>query len=264
MTESASSIDLTGCDPRYLKNTPVRVEIVKLNKRFGDNHVLRDVDLVVEPGETAVIIGRSGGGKSVLLKHIIGLERPDSGTVKIAGFDAFSRELRERVRLAMVFQASALFGSMSVGENLSLWLTEHRICKDPEIVRSIVAQKLEMVGLEGKEEIMPSELSGGMKKRVAIARALVMNPDLILYDEPTSELDPLIAETISQVIMDLKQRLHITSLVVTHDIGLALYVADRIAMIHEGRIVEIGTPEQIKKSSNPIVNEFVSVQTKHL
>ncbi len=164
----------------------------------------------------------------------------------------------------MVFQASALFGAMSVGDNWSLWLTEHRICKDPEIVRSIIAQKLEMVGLEGKEEIMPSELSGGMRKRVAIARALVMNPDLILYDEPTSELDPLIAETISEVIMDLKQRLHITSLVVTHDIGLALYVADRIAMIHEGRIVEIGTPEQIKKSSNPIVNEFVSVQTKHL
>ena len=264
MPEQTSSIDLTGCDSSYLRNTPVRVEIQKLNKSFGGNHVLKDVDLTVEPGETLVIIGRSGGGKSVLLKHIIGLERPDSGSVKIAGADVFADGLRDRVRLAMVFQASALFGSMSVGENLSLWLTEHRICKGPEIVRRIVAQKLEMVGLEGKEAIMPSELSGGMRKRVAIARALVMNPDLILYDEPTSELDPLIAETISEVIMDLKQRLKITSIVVTHDIGLAFFVADRIAMIHEGRIVEVGPVEQIKKSANPVVKEFTSIQTKHL
>jgi phospholipid/cholesterol/gamma-HCH transport system ATP-binding protein len=161
----------------------------------------------------------------------------------------------------MVFQSSALFNSLSVGENVGLWLREKRICKEQRI-REIIAEKLEMVGLEGTESLRTSELSGGMKKRVAIARSLAMNPDLILYDEPTAELDPLTTDELANTILRIKESVHNTTVVVTHDLNFALYISDRIAMIHDGRIIEVGTPASMKTSTNPIVRSFIYTTTK--
>jgi phospholipid/cholesterol/gamma-HCH transport system ATP-binding protein len=240
----------------------VRVEVQRLNKFFGTHHVLRDLDLTVEPGETFVIFGPSGCGKSVLLKHITGLLTPDSGRILVDGEDLRAGDGRGRFRMAMVFQFSALFNSLSVGENVGLWLKEHRICNSAEIAM-VVAEKLALVGLAGTERSMPSELSGGMKKRVSIARALAVNPHLILYDEPTGGLDPVLTEQIGHVIADLKQ-LKITSLVVTHDLNLGFAVADRLGMIHEGRLIEVGTPEGVRATTNPVVRAFISTQMKIL
>jgi phospholipid/cholesterol/gamma-HCH transport system ATP-binding protein len=240
----------------------VRVEVKRLNKSFGTHHVLRNLDLAVEPGETFVIFGPSGCGKSVLLKHITGLLTPDSGRILVDGEDLTAGDGQRRFRMAMVFQSSALFNSLSVGENVGLWLKEHRICGPGEIAR-IVAEKLALVGLAGKEATMPSELSGGMKKRVSIARALAVSPNLILYDEPTAGLDPVLTEQIGHVIADLKQ-LKITSLVVTHDLNLGFAVADRLGMIHEGRLIETGTPEAIRGTASPVVRAFISTQMKVL
>ena len=239
----------------------VRVEVQRLNKFFGTHHVLRDLDLVVEPGETFVIFGPSGCGKSVLLKHIPGLLVPDSGRILVDGED-LQAEGRRRFRMAMVFQSSALFNSLSVGENVGLWMKEHRICGPSEIAR-VVAEKLALVGLAGSQQAMPAELSGGMKKRVSIARALAVNPHLILYDEPTAGLDPVLTEQIGHAIADLKQ-FKITSLVVTHDLNLGFAVADRLGMIHEGRLIETGTPEGIRATTNPVVRAFISTQMKVL
>ena len=240
----------------------VRVEVQRLNKFFGTHHVLRDLDLVVEPGETFVIFGPSGCGKSVLLKHITGLLTPDSGRILVDGEDLQAEGRRRRFRMAMVFQSSALFNSLSVGENVGLWMKEHRICGPSEIAR-VVAEKLALVGLTGMEQAMPAELSGGMKKRVSIARALAVNPHLILYDEPTAGLDPVLTEQIGHAIADLKQ-FKITSLVVTHDLNLGYAVADRLGMIHEGRLIETGTPEGIRATTNPVVRAFISTQMKVL
>ncbi|HSC70001.1 MAG TPA: ATP-binding cassette domain-containing protein [Candidatus Methylomirabilis sp.] len=248
---------------REERATPgVRVEVQRLNKFFGAQHVLRDLDLTVEPGETFVIFGPSGCGKSVLLKHITGLLRPDSGRILVDGEDLGAGDGHRRFRLAMVFQSSALFNSLSVGENVGLWLKEHRICHPAEIAR-VVAEKLALVGLAGKETTMPSELSGGMKKRVSIARALAVNPHLILYDEPTAGLDPVLTEQIGHVIAELK-RLKITSLVVTHDLNLGFAVADRLGMIHEGRLIETGSPAAIRATTTPVVKAFISTQMKVL
>ena len=238
----------------------MRVEVQHLNKFFGPKHVLRDLNLTVESGETFVIFGPSGCGKSVLLKHITGLLQPDSGRILVDGEDLRAGNGGRRFRMAMVFQSSALFNSLSVGENVGLWLREHRICGADEIAR-IVAEKLRLVGLAGTERAMPSELSGGMKKRVSIARALAVNPHLILYDEPTAGLDPVLTEQIGHVIADLKQ-LKITAIVVTHDLNLAAAVADRMGMIHEGRLIETGAPIQIWATTNPVVRAFLSTQTK--
>jgi phospholipid/cholesterol/gamma-HCH transport system ATP-binding protein len=244
------------------RKTPgVRIEVQRLNKFFGSHHVLRDLDLSVETGETFVIFGPSGCGKSVLLKHIPGLLTPDSGRILVDGEDLHA-EGRRRFRMAMVFQSSALFNSLAVGENVGLWLKEHRICGPTEIAR-IVAEKLALVGLAGQEHAMPAELSGGMKKRVSIARALAVTPHLILYDEPTGGLDPVLTEQIGHVIADLK-RLKITSLVVTHDLNLGFAVADRLGMIHEGRLIEVGTPASIRATTNPVVQAFISTQMKVL
>ncbi len=240
----------------------VRVEVQRLNKSFGSHHVIRDLDLRVEAGETFVIFGPSGCGKSVLLKHITGLLRPDSGRILLDGQDVLASDGHPRVRMAMVFQSSALFNSLSVGENVGLWLKEHRICGREEIAR-IVAEKLHLVGLGGSEALMPSELSGGMRKRVSIARALAVNPRLILYDEPTAGLDPVLTEQIGHVIADLK-KLKITSIVVTHDLNLGFHVADRLGMIHEGRLIETGTPASVRATENPVVRAFLSTQTKVL
>lgn len=242
----------------------VGIRIEKLNKYFGDNHVLKDVDLEIAAGETFSIIGPSGTGKSVLLKHIIKLETPDSGEIYIDDTPLFqpkSRAIARDYRFSMVFQSSALFNSLTVGENVGLWLREKRICKEQKI-REIIRQKLAMVGLDGKEGMNTSELSGGMKKRVAIARSLAMNPDLILYDEPTAELDPVTTDELANTILKLRESTRNTTVIVTHDLNFALYVSDRIAMIHDGRIVEVGSPDQIKTSQNPIVRNFVHTTTK--
>jgi phospholipid/cholesterol/gamma-HCH transport system ATP-binding protein len=238
----------------------VRVEVQGLNKFFGTKHVLRDLTLTVEPGETFVIFGPSGCGKSVLLKHIARLLVPDSGGILVDGEEFVAGAGHRHFRLAMVFQSSALFNSLSVGENVGLWLREHRVCGPREIAR-IVAEKLALVGLAGTEQARPAELSGGMKKRVAIARALAINPHLILYDEPTAGLDPVLTEQIGTVIADLK-RLRITAIAVTHDLNLAAAVADRLGMIHEGRLIEAGTPDQVWSTSNPVVRAFLKTQMK--
>lgn len=242
----------------------VSIRIERLNKFFGEKHVLRDVDLEILPGETFSIIGPSGTGKSVLLKHIVKLEQPDSGEIFIDDIPVFSKgqaPLGRNYRYSMVFQSSALFNSLTVGENVGLWLREKRICKEQRI-REIIAEKLEMVGLEGTESLKTSELSGGMKKRVAIARSLAMNPDLILYDEPTAELDPITTDELANTILRIKESVHNTTVVVTHDLNFALYISDRIAMIHEGRIIEVGTPTSIKASTNPVVRSFIYTTTK--
>lgn len=257
---------LTGGDCRagYEEPHGVGIRIENLSKSFGENQVLRNVNLEIEPGETFCIIGPSGTGKSVLLKHIVKLEKPDSGRILIEGHDIFAdqaKQIPRDYRYSMVFQTSALFNSLTVGENVGLWLREKRICAEPRI-RRIIRDKLRLVGLEGKEGLRTSELSGGMKKRVAIARSLAMNPDLILYDEPTAELDPVTSDELARVIMNLRDQVNLTTIIVSHDLSFALYLADRVAMIHEGQIVEIGTPDQIKASQNPVVRKFIYTTTK--
>jgi phospholipid/cholesterol/gamma-HCH transport system ATP-binding protein len=242
----------------------VGIRIVRINKSFGAKHVLKDVDLEILPGETFSIIGPSGTGKSVLLKLIVKLESPDSGEIFIDGVPVFREKTRDSerdYRYSMVFQSSALFNSLSVGENVGLWLREKRVCKEVRI-REIIREKLAMVGLEGTESLKTSELSGGMKKRVAIARSLAMNPDLILFDEPTAELDPINSDELANTIIKVRETTRNTTVIVTHDLNFALYVSDRIAMLHDGRIIETGTPAEIKASVNPVVRGFVYTTTK--
>jgi len=239
----------------------VGVQVRGLRKSFDGQEVLKGLDFDVRPGEIFVLMGPSGSGKTVLLKHLVGLEEPDAGEILIEGKPIQSPEVMNQYRMAMVFQSGALLNSLTVGENVGLYLSEHRLHPPEEIAR-IVAEKLEVVGLKGTEDKMPSELSGGMKKRVAIARALVIEPQLILYDEPTSELDPLSAVVIAQEIVHLKQRIHVTSLVVSHDRDLAFGVADRIAVIGEGRLLTIGSPEEVRRYPDPIVQAFLNAEFK--
>ncbi len=249
-------------------NTPnnhrsgVGLQVRGLRKSFAGQAVLNGIDFEVQPGEIFVIMGPSGSGKSVLLKHLIGLEMPDAGEILINGESIQTPEIASKYRLALVFQSGALFNSLTVGENVGLYLSEHRLKPPAEIAR-IVSEKLEDVGLKGTEDKIPGELSGGMKKRVAIARALVIDPQLILYDEPTSELDPLSAVVIGEEILKLQQRIQVTSLVVSHDRNLAFGVADRIAVINEGRILTIGTPEEVKRFDDPLVQRFLRADFKH-
>jgi phospholipid/cholesterol/gamma-HCH transport system ATP-binding protein len=237
----------------------VGVQVRGLRKSFNGQEVLKGLDFEVEPGEVFVLMGPSGSGKSVLLRHLIGLEEPDEGEILINGQSIRSPEVMDRYRMAMVFQSGALLNSLTVAENVGLYLSEHRLKPTEEIAR-IVTDKLEQVGLKDTEEKMPNELSGGMKKRVAIARALVSEPQLILYDEPTSELDPLSSVVISEEIVRLNERIQVTSIVVSHDRDLAFGVADRIAVISEGRILTIGTPEEVKSAENPLVQHFLKAQ----
>jgi phospholipid/cholesterol/gamma-HCH transport system ATP-binding protein len=239
----------------------VNLQVRGLRKSFGGQEVLKGLDFEVRPGEIFVIMGPSGSGKSVLLKHLIGLEPPDAGEILINGESIQMAEIASKYRLAMVFQSGALLNSLTVGENVGLYLSEHRL-KPPEEIKRIVAEKLEDVGLKDTEARMPGELSGGMKKRAAIARALVIEPQLILYDEPTSELDPLSAVVIGEEILQLQRRIHVTSLVVSHDRDLAFGVADRIAVINEGRIITIGTPEEVKRHADPLVQKFLHADLK--
>jgi phospholipid/cholesterol/gamma-HCH transport system ATP-binding protein len=239
----------------------VSLQVRGLRKSFGDQEVLKGIDFDVQPGEIFVIMGPSGSGKSVLLKHLIGLEPPDAGEILINGESIQSPEIAAKYRMALVFQSGALLNSLTVGENVGLYLTEHRL-KSPEEIAKIVAQKLDDVGLKGTEDKMPSDLSGGMKKRAALARALVIEPQLILYDEPTSELDPLSAVVIGEEILELQKRIHVTSLVVSHDRDLAFGIADRIAVINEGQILKIGTPDEVRRFEDPLVQKFLNADLK--
>jgi len=242
-------------------NSGVSLQVRGLRKSFGGQEVLKGIDLEVQPGEIFVIMGPSGSGKSVLLKHLIGLETPDAGEILINGESVESAEIAAKYRMALVFQSGALLNSLTVGENVGLYLTEHRL-KPPEEIDRIVVEKLQAVGLTDATDKMPNELSGGMKKRVAIARALVIEPQLILYDEPTSELDPLSAVVIGEEILELKKEIRVTSIVVTHDRELAFGVADRIAIINEGLIVTVGTPDEVKKFNDPLVQKFLRADFK--
>jgi phospholipid/cholesterol/gamma-HCH transport system ATP-binding protein len=239
----------------------VGVQVRGLRKSFDSQEVLKGIDFEVKPGEIFVIMGPSGSGKSVLLKHLIGLEPPDAGEILINGESIGSEETAEKYRLAMVFQSGALLNSLTVGENVGLYLSEHRL-KPPEEIEKIVSEKLRDVGLADAADKMPSQLSGGMKKRAAIARALVIEPQMILYDEPTSELDPLSAVVIGEEILKLKERICVTSLVVSHDRDLAFGIADRIAFITDGRIVAIRSPDEMKRSQEPEIQIFLRADIK--
>ncbi len=231
-----------------------------LKKSFGPNPVLDGVNLEIEKGESVVIIGRSGGGKSVLLKHLIGLMKPDSGRVLIAGEDIIDLNERELIRVrrqfGMLFQGAALFDSLTVAENVGFAFRRDRSLGEKEVACR-VAEALEMVNLPGVEDKRPSELSGGMRKRVGLARAIVYRPEIVLYDEPTTGLDPIAAARIDNLIMRVTERRHVTTVVVTHDMRSARRVGDRILMLHNGKIYATGTPEQIFGSQDPIVKRFV-------
>jgi phospholipid/cholesterol/gamma-HCH transport system ATP-binding protein len=239
----------------------VVIKVENLIKTFGRRRVLDGVTFEVSEGETFVIMGGSGCGKSTLLRHLIGALKPDSGKILIKDKDITridEGQLDEiKKRFGMLFQSAALLDSLTVEENVSLPLREHtRLAAD--IIKIMVKMKLSLVGLRGFENHMPSELSGGMKKRVGLARAIAMDPDIVFYDEPTAGLDPVVGAVIDKLILDLSKKLLMTSVVVTHDMQSVFRIADRIAMLHKGRILHIGTPEEIKNSANPIVQQFIS------
>jgi len=243
-----------------MEKKEVVIAVRDLVKKFGDRVILNGVDLEIFRGETFVIMGGSGCGKSTLLRHMIGNLKPSSGRVALLGediTDLYGAELDDvRKKIGMSFQSSALFDSMTVGENVSLPLREHTKLSE-SVIDIIVTMKLELVGLRGFEDLMPSELSGGMKKRVGLARAIAMDPQIIFYDEPTAGLDPIVAAVIDKLIIDLSKKLSVTSVVVTHDMKSVMTVGDRIAMLYEGKILEVGTPDEIKNSSNEMVQQFI-------
>lgn len=238
----------------------IAIECHDVWKSFGRKHVLRGVNLSIKAGETLVIMGQSGTGKSVLLKHFVGLLAPDRGAVLVDGQDVAGLNRKNlfelRMRFGMVFQGAALFDSNTVTENVGLAMREHTDMTGTEI-RAIVKEKLKMVGLEGVGDKFPSELSGGMKKRVGFARAIAMNPECVLYDEPTTGLDPITADVINTLIIKLADELKITSVVVTHDLASAYKVADRIAMLHDGRVIFEGTPDEVRNTDNAFVRQFI-------
>lgn len=236
------------------------IRYVDLFKAFGDKEVLRGVDLEVERGQTVVVLGGSGSGKSVLIRHTIGLHQPDSGEVWVDGQEitGFNEEqlVASRKKVGMLFQAGALFDSMNVGDNVAFALREHTDW-DEEKVRARVTEVLGLVELENIEKLMPSDLSGGMRKRVALARAFALAPQAILYDEPTTGLDPITANTINHLIRSLQKRLGVTSIVVTHDIHSAFTVGDRVAFLRDGKILFDGTVEEAKMATEPMLRNFL-------
>jgi phospholipid/cholesterol/gamma-HCH transport system ATP-binding protein len=237
------------------------IEISNLYKNFGDNAVLRGVDLNINEGETLAIIGQSGCGKSVLLKHIVGLLYPDKGYVKVEG--EIVNQIKEnklfemRRMFGFLFQGAALFDSMTVEENISLPLVENGYGYSEMEIKKIVSEKLEMVGLHGREKLKPAELSGGMKKRIALARALVTNPKYMLYDEPTTGLDPVMSDSIDELIDELNKKLNVTSIIVTHDMFSVTNVAEKIAMMYDGKIYFSGSPDELIKSDDEIISNFI-------
>jgi len=237
------------------------IKLVNLYKDFDDNQVLRGVDLEIKKGESMAVIGRSGSGKSVLLKHIIGLMKPDRGKIIVDGVDVTAlngKDMNEfRKRFGMLFQGAALFDSMTIGDNVAFPLREHTKMHEREI-KEKVKEKLELVGLKNVENLFSSELSGGMKKRVGLARAIAIEPQILLYDEPTAELDPVLTDSINGLIVEMREKLNVTTVVITHDMVSAYKIADRIAMLYQGKIIALGTPDEIKNSENPVVKQFVT------
>ena len=237
------------------------IEVRDLKKSFGTNLILDGVSFGIEKGESLVIIGRSGGGKSVLLKHLIGLLKPDSGQVLIDDEDITGMNERELIRVrhrfGMVFQGAALFDSMNVADNVGFAFRRERRFSEAEIAGK-VTEALEMVDLRGIEAKKPSELSGGMRKRVGLARAIIYQPEIVLYDEPTTGLDPIVSDSIDQLIIRVRDRLHVTTVVVTHDMRSARRVGDRILMLHDKKIYATGTPEEIFGSEDPVVKQFIN------
>ncbi len=236
------------------------IEITDLCKSFGNNIVLNNLNLTVKKGETKVIIGRSGAGKSVLLKNIVGVLMPDSGSIKISGVEVTGISEKEynkiRMEIGMVFQGGALFDSLSVAENVAFVLDEF-MHLDKKIVADKVEHALSLVGLQGIGYMMPAQLSGGMKKRVSLARVLCMGPRIILYDEPTTGVDPITADAINNLIVDLSRKLKVSSIVVTHDMNSAYKVADTIAMFYHGQVIAEGSPEEIRQTKHPVVKQFI-------
>lgn len=237
------------------------IEIINLCKSFNGHRVLDNLNLNINSGETTVIIGRSGCGKSVLLKHIIGIMKPDSGQVLINGKDVTKMDEEElnglRMKFGMLFQGAALFDSLSVMENVGFNFIEHTNINKDEITKR-VKECLALVGLKDIEDKKPSELSGGMRKRVGLARAICMRPDIILYDEPTTGVDPIMGDAINDLIVELHNKLKVTSIAVTHDMTSAYKIANRIAMLYNGKIITVGTPEEIKSTKDPIVRQFIT------
>ncbi len=237
------------------------IEIKNLHKSFGNNNVLRGINLTIETGETIVIIGKSGCGKSVLLKHIVGLIVPDSGFIKVEDQTVNELNIKDLYKLrknfGFLFQGAALFDSMTVEENISLALVESDNSYTTQEIKKLVDEKLEMVELPGTQNLKPAELSGGMKKRVGLARALITNPDYILYDEPTTGLDPIMADSIDILIKDLTEKLNVTSIVVTHDMYSVKNVANKVAMMNDGKIYFIGSQEDLINSDDPVIQEFI-------
>ncbi len=231
-----------------------------LHKRFGEKVVLEGLDLDVPRGKNTVVIGGSGTGKSVLIKCVVGLLRADAGEILIDGEDVTKMNERELVRVrrkfGMLFQGSALFDSMNVGENVAFALRRLHLYPERQI-RDVVEEKLAMVGLRDIQHLMPAELSGGMKKRVGLARAIASEPEILLYDEPTTGLDPIMADVINDLVVSLRESLGVTSISITHDMASAYKIADQIAMLYKGRIVETGTPEEIRNTRNAVVSQFV-------
>ena len=243
----------------------VLIEAKKLTKAFNGHTVLNGLDLCVNRGETIAVIGRSGCGKSVFLKHVIGLMKADAGQMFVDGNDLTELSAKQinvlRLRFGMLFQSSALFDSMTVGENVGFNLIEHTRLSEREI-RARVDEALELVDLKGIHGLRPAELSGGMKKRVALARAICMRPEILLYDEPTTGLDPITAAAINELIISLHDKLKVTSIVVTHDMVSVYKVATRVAMMYQGRIVQVGPVDEIRKSPDPAVQQFITGSAK--
>ncbi|MDD5439736.1 MAG: ABC transporter ATP-binding protein [Candidatus Omnitrophica bacterium] len=237
------------------------IEIINLSKSFNGKKVLDNLNLTINKGETTVIIGRSGCGKSVLLKHIVGLLRPDAGQILINGRDITHMNEREmhdvRMKIGLLFQGAALFDSLSVGENVAFAMLEHTNTPSV-IVRERVKKCLAHVGLENIEHLKPAELSGGMRKRVGLARAICLQPEIILYDEPTTGVDPIMGDAVNDLIVELHDKLKVTSIAVTHDMKSAYKIADKIAMLYDGRIISLGTPDEIEHSADPYVKQFVT------
>jgi len=236
------------------------IEIQGLHKSFGANRVLQGLDLTVSKGETLAVIGQSGSGKSILIKHMIGLMRPDRGRIVIDGVDICCLSERElydvRRKFGLLFQAAALFDSLTVEENVRFGLERYQD-HPPDRIREIVLDSLAKVGLRDVEHLMPYELSGGMKKRVGLARAIAYEPEIMLYDEPSTGIDPIRADAINDLILRMQQELNVTSVVITHDMTSAYKVADRIAMLYNGKIVQIGPPDEIRDSADPVVQQFI-------
>ena len=237
------------------------IKLVDLHKAFGPNKVLRGLDLEVEKGESRVIIGGSGSGKSVILKHIIGILKPDKGNVFIEGVNITTLDenalYEVRKKFGMLFQMAALFDSMNIWENVGFALMRQKKMRLND-VKEMAIEKLKMVGLVGVENLSPAELSGGMKKRVGLARAIAHEPEILLYDEPTTGLDPITADAINDLIIEMRERLAVTSVAITHDMHSAYKIAGRIAMLYEGKIIQTGSPDEIKNTENPVVKQFIT------